>query len=56
MQLNDQLMELHGKLTAGQNAEELQLELKRMKQDLQSVTDQKNKLSESKQALKKVCG
>ncbi len=49
------MIELRSKLLGGQNAEHLQVELKQAKEDLQSVTEQKNKLSESKQVLKKVC-
>ena len=41
-------------MLGGQSAEHLQVDLERVKQDLQSVTEQKNKLSDSKQVLKKV--
>ena len=42
------------KLQESQSAEELSEELHRLKQDLKTVTEQKNKLAESKQALNKV--
>lgn len=41
-------------MLGGQSAEHLQVDLERVKQDLQSVTEQKNKLSDSKQVLQKV--
>ncbi len=48
------MIELRSKMLGGQSAEHLQVDLERVKQDLQSVTEQKNKLSDSKQVLKKV--
>ncbi len=49
------MIELRSRLLGGQNAEHLQVDLKQVKEDLQSVTEQKNKLSESQRVLKKVC-
>ena len=54
LQLRDQVADLINKLQQSQSAEELGEELHRLKQDLKTVTEHKNKLAESKQALNKV--